>query len=306
MKFSLTVVHPREAGYAAAMFDALEDAMDDNPPPEAVTQTETDSVDGLSHSSTTTQLIPASSTGVRRGRKTDAERAEKAAARLAAKDAAGRTATAAGESALRPGDALKGVPAQSLAQALAGMPLVNTAEGVQMRVAPGTSPEEIAEIKARLNAEAEDEKKKLAEHAAAEKVKADRAAAAHAAAEKAAADKLAADAKPGPAGLKLVESDSGMDSDLASLFRKKDPAPPAAVAETATDPKKAERAAILAQLSEPELLKAFTDYVDTHGGMFWARRFMAHFSLESLSDMTPDQTRHALTNPEEFSAPATA
>lgn len=286
MRISLDVLEAREAGYAAAMFDALEEAMEDNPPPEAVTKTETASIDGISQSVTTTTQTAGDAgqtTGARRGRKSQAEKDAIAAAKQSAKDATARTATAAGETALRPGDALKGVDAKTLAQALEGMPLVFEGGGTQMRVAPGTPPEEIAEIKARLEAQAA---AAAAEEAlkVAEALKKDAAAAAK--------PTLTIVETPKPP---VESTGTGMDADLASLFRKSETPPPATVQQGASR---------FAALSGKELMKEFTTYINGGGGLFWARRVMSHHGLEALDDMTDEQVREALENPGKFNPPA--
>jgi hypothetical protein len=154
----------------------------------AALQAQIDAVSASADAATAGEALAAAAEAKKRGRKSNAER-EAAAAAKAAEDAA------KAENALRPGDALKGVSAQSLAAALEGMPLVMEAGGTQLRAEPGTPPDEVAAIRARVEAQV--------------------------ALDKAAEAKKAAATKGAATG--------GMDDDLASLFRKKEteePTPP--------------------------------------------------------------------------------
>jgi hypothetical protein len=277
MKISLDVIHSREAGYAAAMFDALQDAMEDDPAPEVVTKTETSSVDGLAQSVTTTtteggaQPSEAAATRRRGGRKSQAQK-DSEAALLAAK----------GESALRPGDALRGVSAQTLAKALDAMPLVFEDDGVQMRVAPGTSQEEIEATRARLQAQSEAIN---IENEIAAKKEADAKKAADAKKEADAA-KDKADAAKAEEAAKQSSGRSDMDDDLAALFRKAAPAPTPAVG-----------AAQFAGMDRKALMDSFMSYLNT-AGLPWARGVMLRFNIDALDDLSEDHIREVLSNPE--------
>ncbi len=146
MKFSLTVDSPREADYATSMFAALQAAMTANPPP--VVQFSQTSIGEVSHTALTgypstgiassgpydvklqtaadtaeageqeddtgadagtdaTTAATGTAPGKKRGRKSAEQKAAEALAKAAAE-----------ENALKPGAALQGVSAQSLAQAL--------------------------------------------------------------------------------------------------------------------------------------------------------------------------------------------
>lgn len=284
MKISLDVVDPREAGYAAAMFDALQDAMIEDPMPIRLQTTETSSIGDTSHSVTSEQVSDTAAlqpTGSKRGRKSEAEKALIAAEKAKAKDAAERMALGTGEMALRPGDALKGVDAKTLAQALGEMPLVGEADGVQVRVMPGTPSDEIEQLKAAMAADTA----KIAQEVAAAELVAE-----------AAAKKVAATAAR--AATAVADTGASMDTDLAALFRKVEPAEP--VVE-----KKAEGSKFSA-LSGKDLMREFTGYINSHGGLFWARRVLGHFGLEVLDDLKDEQTRFALENPDQFKSPADA
>lgn len=193
-------------------------------------------------------------TGKKRGRKSNAEKEAEAAAKKALE-----------ENALRPGDALKGVDAQSLAQALEGMPLVFEGGGVQMRVEPGTSEAEISEIRARLTA--------------VDKTPEDRAAQTQ--------DKIEQLFNPP----KVIETPAPvahvMDDDMEALFRKKLTPP-----QESTPP-----VSKFAHLSGEPLMHEFKMHINAVG-IFWARRVMAHYGLEVLGDMTDEHVRFALDNPD--------
>jgi hypothetical protein len=300
MKFSLTVDSPREAGYATSMFQALKAAMTAEPPPAAsFHQT---CVDGVSHTALTgfqdvsvnvsvpngvtdvddqdedagsetgtdaTTAGGAAPTGKKRGRKSAEQKAAEAAAKAALE-----------ENALKPGAALQGVSAQSLAQALEAMPLVHEAGGVQVRTAPDTPPDEIAAMRERLQAQDA-------------KIKAEEEAAAAAQAAKDAAK--AATTVTVPAAVAEPPKPPADDDLLASLFAKK--AAPVQQAEPTAGSR-------FASMAGPELRKAFIEYINGEGGLFWARAVMEHYKLATLDDLTDVQTREALENPARFKSAA--
>jgi hypothetical protein len=228
MKFSLNADSPREAGYAVSMFQALQTAMIADPPP--VAQFSQSRVGDVSHTVLTgyqdlpTCGLPVTGTAAaesdqeddtandtgngaatagtadkpKRGRKSAEQKAQEALARAPGE-----------EHALKPGAALQGVNAQSLAAALDGMPLVHEEGGVQVRTALDTPPDEIAAMRERLKAQEE-------------KIQAEEAAAAVA---KAAKDAAAVPAATTPLAV-VVElpkppSPPADDDLLASLFAKK-------------------------------------------------------------------------------------
>lgn len=287
MQISIGVEHPRDAGYATAMFRALHVAMVADPPPgiggrtvpsvfteEFNTATQnldearilhpigSPEADAANAADEVAQAVAAGAdpaaalaavTGKKRGRKSQEQ-----------KDAEARAALAQQENALRPGDALRGVDAQTLAQALSNMPLVHASGGVEVRVAPGTPQADIDATKARLDAISAKADSEAAEELA----------------------KAAAKITPPPA----TATAPAIDDDLASLFRRASPAAPAAVAGPGR----------FAHLSGPALLKEFTAFINAEGGLFWARAVVSKFGHEVLDDMTDDQLRYALENHAEF------
>jgi hypothetical protein len=291
MKFSLTVDSPREAGYATFMFQALQGAMTADPPPYSPPK----ACSGVSHTALLAGLQEGGTSdpdddgeetgtgadagggtpaGKKRGRKSQAQ-----------KDAEAAAAKAAAEHALKPGDALKGVNAQTLAAALQGMPLVHESEGTQVRVAPGTPLDEIEAMRARLQAQDAEIKAKeeAAKKAEDDKKKEDDAALAAKADQAAMAARIAKDAAMAATAAKAAETPPAAGDDLlASLFAKNK-------AETAEPG--------LADLSGPQLRNAFIKYINGEGGLFWARGVMAHYGLHSLDDLTDVQTREALQDP---------
>lgn len=281
MHISIGVDHPRDAGYATAMFRALHVAMLNDPPPGVRAHTTpavfTEEFDLATELDEARILHPIGSAEAEAANAADevsravAAGADPAAAALAAatvkkrgrksqeqKDAEARAALAQQEHALRPGDALRGVDAKSLAQALSELPLVHASGGVEVRVAPGTPQEEIDATKARL-----------------------------------AAITAQVDAEEAAKGAAVTTQPTvtapAMDDDLASLFRKAAPAtpPPAGPGR-------------FAHLTGPALLKEFTAFINAEGGLFWARAVIAKFNHEVLDDMTEDQLRYALEHHAEF------
>jgi hypothetical protein len=293
MKFSLTVDSPREAGYATSMFQALQAAMTADPPPvsqfsfltgsvassalptvadtsEAGDQEDdTGSDAGTDAAGTTTATGTA--LGKKRGRKSAEEKAREALAKAATE-----------EHALKPGLALQGVGAQTLAKALDGMPLVFEGDGMQVRTAPDTPPDEIAAMRERL--QAQDAKIKAEEEAAT---------AAQALKEAAAAAKAAQTVVPPAVATKAPTAD---DDILASLFKKKE--------EPSAQQTAAPAASRFASMNAAELRQALIEYINGEGGLFWARAVMDHFKLGTLEDLTPENTRAVLENPERFRSAA--
>lgn len=305
MKISLSVEHPREAGYATLMFKALQVAMLADPPP--VHQTTHNRVGDVSHAVFTGGVTsdvdkvlhpfgsaeanaanaadeagqPISPTKQTAVEILDAEKAAEAKKRgrksNADKEAAAAAKAAGQENALRPGEALKGVNAQTLAAALEGLPLVHESGGVQVRVAPDTPLDEIAAIRGQMDAQA-------------------KAADAKAAAQTSAATEVKTATPPPAATAQTGGTIAGMDDDLASLFRKKaEETPPASVTAGVSR---------FAGMTGPQLMKEFTGYINGDGGLFWARAVMAHYHIEALDDLTEVQIRDALENPGQFKSAA--
>ena len=231
----------------------------------------------------------------KRGPKSAAEKAAIAAAKAAAE-----------ENALKPGAALQGVSAQSLAQALQAMPLVYEGDGMQVRTAPDTPAEDVTAMRERLQAQ-EAKIKAEEEAAAAAHVAKDAAAAAKAAAQ---AAKDAKDAKAATtvspllalvdtpaAATPPVTAKPAVDDDdiLASLLRMKQPP-----VQQQVEPAGSRFAA----LSGQDLRKAFVEYINGEGGLLWARNVMEHYRLVAMEDLTDAQTREALKQPERFRSAA--
>lgn len=309
MYISLSVDTPREAGYGTAMFQALHKAMLADPPAAVTARTEGYSVGEISRSVLTEYaadearvLHPfgspeadaanaadeiaqeaahavaagadpatalAAATGKKRGRKSQEQ-----------KDAEARAAAVGAQNALRPGDALKGVDAQTLAQALAGMPLVHTSDGTEVRVAPGTPPEEIEAMRARLIAQEAAEKTKAAASGSGAATQAVREG----------ADLLQAITETKPATA-TTQPPAGMDDDLASLFRRKTPETPPLVAVVVSR---------FAELTGPALMSEFMTYINGDGGLFWARNVLKMNGLEVMDEITEPQIRDALENPGKY------
>lgn len=221
MKVSLNVDSPREAGYGVHIFRALQSAMLSDPPPgvrsrtipsvftdefdiamnelpdevrmlhpigspeaEAATAADDiaqDAAQAVAAGADPATALAAATEKKKRGRKSQEQ-----------KDAEARAAAVAAQNALRPGDALRGVDAKTLAQALQDMPLVHNSGGTEVRVAPDTPAEDIEAMRARLIAQETADKAK----------------------ERTAVTTAAA----------------AVDDDLASLFRKKEPESPPPVA----------------------------------------------------------------------------
>jgi hypothetical protein len=220
----------------------------------------------------------------KRGRKSAEQKAAEALAKAAAD-----------ETALKPGAALQGVSARSLAQALQGMPLVFEGDGMQVRTAPDTPPDEIAAMRERLQAQDAQIKSEEATAAAEQEAKA----AAQAAKDAAAASKAAAVTVAPPATVvePPVTAKPAVDDDiLASLFKKKEEPPVQQVAPPAPSR--------FASMNAAELRAAFIEYINNEGGLLWARNVMEHFKLGTLEDLTPDNTRAVLENPERFRSAA--
>jgi hypothetical protein len=311
MKFSLTVDSPREAGYATSMFRALQSAMIAEPAPVVRSKTETVSVGDVSQSVHTdfasamntlsesaehaphaaeiaqevatavaagadpATALAAATEKKKRGRKSQADKDAEAAAKKASE-----------ENALRPGDALKGVSAQSLAAALEGMPVVFSGDGVQLRVAPGTPQEEIDAMRANIEAQVV--------------VKEDHTVAAQTKLDELFPQATTTEVKPVAESnvtpiTKVAAPIAGMDDDLASLFRKKTPEP-----EPVVVPQGASR---FAAMTGPQLLKEFVAHLNGEGGMFWGRNVLKRYSLEALDDLTDAQMREVLENPAQFNSP---
>ena len=306
MKFSLTVDSPREAGYATSMLQALQAAMTADPPPvsqfsfltgsvassalptvadtsEAGDQEDDTGTDAGTDAAGTTAAT-GTTPGKKRGRKSAEEKAREAAAKAALD-----------ENALKPGAALQGVSAQSLAQALQGLPLVFEGDGMQVRTAPDTPPDEIAAMRERLQAQDVQIKVEEAATAEAEAAKA----AAQALKDAAAAAKAAQTVVP-PAVVEppvvATKAPAADDDILASLFKKREEPP---VQQTA-----APAASRFASMNAAELRQALIEYINGEGGLFWARAVMEHFKLGTLEDLTPENTGAVLENPERFRSAA--
>jgi hypothetical protein len=303
MHISLNVDSPREAGYAVSMFQALRGAMLTDPPP-APDFSQTHQIGGVSHAALTAAPPLATAEAVqpqrafdstaadqdidqetddasggdtavavpgkKRGRRTKAEIAAAAAAKAAAE-----------EHALRPGAALQGVDAMTLAQALEQMPLVQEVDGVQVRTAPGTPPDEIAAMQARLQAQDDEIRKEREAQAAAEAEAAAKADAERAAAAEAAkvVTLPAAAAKPA----------SPIDDDLAALFRSNKPEAPQHPAGSR-----------FAVMDHGQLMSELIAYINGRGGLFWARSMMSKLGIEAMEDITAEQLRHVLENPDHY------
>lgn len=263
MQITLTILHPQEADYACRMFAVLEDAMRDNPAPMATAREVTvGEISQIEHGFSVTGAAddtPAAGDkpSGKRGRKSNAE-----------KEA---LATAA---ALRPGDLLKGASAQSLQQALSGMPLVHAEEGLEVRVAPGTPVDEIAAMKARIEADTP----KASEPAA------DPAPTAKASATEDFLSNLTGStpaATPAPAA-----AAAGPVDDLASLFKKKDAPPPS----------------MYSGMNHEQLLAAFIAMATGNGGLPWAKRVAEAHKVDSLDDLSREAFIGALENPKQYAA----
>jgi hypothetical protein len=312
MKFSLTVDSPREAGYATSMFQALQQALTADPPPvaqfsqtrfgdvshtvltgvsdinaqtAAADTSDTDQEDDTgtdAATDATTTAAGGTAPGKKRGRKSAEQKAAEALAKAAAE-----------EHALKPGLALQGVGAQTLAKALEGMPLVYEGDGMQVRTAPDTPPDEIEAMRLRL--QEQDEKIKAEEAAAAAELEAK--AAAQALKDAAAAAKAAAVVVPPAAVVEppVAAKPPADDDILASLFKKK---------EEPRVPQAQPAGSRFASMSAVELRAAFIAYINGEGGLLWARTVMEHFKLGTLEDLTPENTRAVLENPERFRSAA--
>jgi hypothetical protein len=333
MKFSLTVDSPREAGYATSMFQALQAAMTADPPPVVqFSQTRFGDVShtvltggefpstGIASSSPFQVNVPTTATDTAEARdqeddtSTDAagtgagtapttERKKRGPKSAAEKAAIAAAKAAAEENALKPGAALQGVSAQSLAQALQAMPLVYEGDGMQVRTAPDTPAEDVAAMRERLQAQ-EAKIKAEEEAAAAAHVAKDAAAAAKAAAQAAKDAKAATTVSPllalvdtPAAATPPVTAKPAVDDDdiLASLLRMKQPP-----VQQQVEPAGSRFAA----LSGQDLRKAFVEYINGEVGLLWARNVMEHYRLVAMEDLTDAQTREALEQPERFRSAA--
>jgi hypothetical protein len=282
MQITLTILHPQEADYACRMFAVLEDAMRDNPVPLATARDISNEISqtefGNDVVGTTEDAQPAGDNkpagAGKRGRKSNAEKEALAAA-----------------AALRPGDLLKGASAQSLQQALSGMPLVHSEEGLEVRVAPGTPVDEIAAMKVRIEAD-------MAKTAA---PTADPAPAAKASATEDFLSNLTGSAPAATPPVATMMTSSVLTTppavvnqvdDLASLFKKKD-APPAAAA------------SMYSSMNHEQLLAAFIAMATGNGGLPWAKRVAEAHKVDSLDDLTREAFIGALENPKQYAVTLT-
>lgn len=271
MQLTIIATSPQEAGYAARMFDALSDAMLEDPPVKArelTTEEMSQAFADTGPDDTKAESVgPNDKPAGKRGRKSNAEKEALAAA-----------------AAIRPGDLLKGASAQTLQQALSGMPLVHSEAGLEVRVAPDTPVDEIAAMKARIDAESP-----MADAMVVKSVLASPAATAE--------DFLAG--LTGSTGTVSTHTHSPAQpaaanpvDDLAALFKKKDPAPAPQVAATG--------ASKYAAMTHAELMKTFMDEAAGNGGILWARRVIETWKVDSLDDMTKEAFLDALENPKKY------